>query len=863
MKKSLLKISITLFCLLAANIASSQQLAFPGAEGFGKYAVGGRNGSVYRVTNLNDSGTGSLRDALSSGNRIIIFDVGGVIKINSPLVVKANTYIAGQTAPGEGITIYGDGMSFSGASNSICRYIRVRAGKNSSREDAFGLSNGQNIIFDHVSVAWGRDETFSVTSDGKNGGSRNITIQYSIISQGLLGHSAGGLCEPDGEITIYRTLFIDNSTRNFKMKGTTQYVNNIVYNWKNAAYIMGGNSSSTSYANASNNYFIVGPGGGKQAFKDGNAKYNIYAEDNYLDENANGTLDGSLLAESGYGGPPTFVAQPFDYPVLSKVVPAAELVDELIGTVGASLPYRDNLDWYLLDELRSFGKKGAFISSESELSIGIPTSWNIWGGTSRVDTDGDGIPDEWETIIGSDPNVADAMVIAANGYTNIENYINAITAEHSQYYLKAPLNLLSEVVTQNEIQLSWLNVTENEDGYIIEEKVGDSFVEIDRVAKDATSYTATGLSPETTHIYRVRAFDSTSVTEPSNELTVKTKPVPVNVENPDTFVPDAIWTGAASSEWDLTSANWNTGTFAADQKILFDASATNKSVNLTSEVSQGTMFVKGDEDYTFTGEGAIGGAGSVNKTGKGSLSLPDNNTYTGATVMWDGTMVVNKLADGGQPSSIGASPNYDFNWVWNGGTIRYTGGSVSTNRNVALENSTVFEVTDATATVKMTGSIGGTGDFIKDGEGTVYSTFGKNTYTGNTIIRGGIYELNGNNGSVGINGSLILEGGRFRTTGGADGKDGIYNFPIIVNGDKMSYFDVSRNGVINSTFSGMGDLTLEFNWVRESFKGNWDNYYGTLTLAKGPKSTSTGLWFLINNETNGAGVPNANIVLTG
>ena len=259
MKKTLL---MTLLLGGTLATASAQQLAFPGAEGFGKYAVGGRYGSVYHVTNLNDSGTGSLRDAVSQPNRIVVFDVAGVIHLKSRLTFKNNLYVAGQTAPGEGVTVYGNGVSFSGASNSIVRYLRFRMGVGGdSGKDAAGVANGTNMIFDHLSVSWGRDETFSISSDGK-GALGDITIQNSIIAQGLLTHSAGGLMQADN-ITLYRNLYVDNSTRNNKIKGKNQYVNNIVYNWQNGCYIMGGDSEGTSYAIAEGNLFINGPSGGE------------------------------------------------------------------------------------------------------------------------------------------------------------------------------------------------------------------------------------------------------------------------------------------------------------------------------------------------------------------------------------------------------------------------------------------------------------------------------------------------------------------------------------------------------------------------------------------------------------------------
>ena len=214
MKKAL---AVLILFTIICYTASAQLVAFPGAEGFGKYAKGARASSsptVYHVTNLNDTGSGSFRDAVSASNRIVVFDVAGVINITSRIVCSSNIYIAGQTAPGEGVTVYGNGFSYSGADNVICRYLRMRMGAiGDSGKDGCGIANGSNMIFDHVSVSWGRDETFSVS------GSEciNITIQNSVIAQGLLSHSAGGLIQTDGGVTLYRNVFIDNDTRNNKI----------------------------------------------------------------------------------------------------------------------------------------------------------------------------------------------------------------------------------------------------------------------------------------------------------------------------------------------------------------------------------------------------------------------------------------------------------------------------------------------------------------------------------------------------------------------------------------------------------------------------------------------------------------------
>ena len=148
-------------------------------------------------------------------------------------------------APGDGVVVYGNRVSFSGADDLICRYLRVRMGINGREgKDAAGIAYGSDMIFDHMSVTWGRDECFSINGDPKKPADqpRNITIQNSFIGQGLQPHSCGGLIQTtinDG-VTLYRNLYIDNKTRNPKVKGLNQFVNNVLYNWGNGgAYIMG------------------------------------------------------------------------------------------------------------------------------------------------------------------------------------------------------------------------------------------------------------------------------------------------------------------------------------------------------------------------------------------------------------------------------------------------------------------------------------------------------------------------------------------------------------------------------------------------------------------------------------------------
>ncbi|KAF5380993.1 hypothetical protein D9615_004072 [Tricholomella constricta] len=425
--------------VLAAAISScAALLAFPGAEGFGAQSTGGRGGSVYIVTNLNDSGAGSFRDAVSQPNRvrqqlpllptvahrdpkIVVFAVGGLINISSRIVVSSRITIAGQTAPGQGITVYGNGVSYSGASNTITRYIRYRMGiSGDSGKDTITIANGANMIFDHVSVSWGRDETFSI-----NGDVSNITISDSIIAQGLETHSCGGLIQTDGGVSIIRSLYIDNKTRNPKVKGVNEFVNNVVYNWGGGGGYIAGDSDGPSYANILNNVFISGPSTSVSPFTRGNANFHTYVSNNYYDPNQDGVLDGWILSQSTANySPVDFQATKYNYPTVGTLLSPLDALNKVKASAGASKS-RDRVDTYLINaELGSLGKVGATISDPTASPMNGPGP--ISGGTAPVDTDKDGIPDAYETAHGTDPKVNDSAKIASNGYANIENYINSL-----------------------------------------------------------------------------------------------------------------------------------------------------------------------------------------------------------------------------------------------------------------------------------------------------------------------------------------------------------------------------------------------------------------------------------------------------
>ena len=333
-----------IFSLLPLLARTASAIAFPGAEGFGRNAIGGRNGKVYVVSNLNDTGIGSLRDAVSQPNRIVVFSTGGLIKITERIVVSQRISILGQTAPGDGITVYGNGWSFSNADDAIVRYIRIRMGENGTKgKDAITIAEGANMIFDHVSVSWGRDETFSINGDD----AANITIQNSIIAQGLEPHSCGGLIQTKlgNGISLFRNLYIDNKTRIPKVKGTNDFTNKVVHNWGGGGgYIAGGDSAGASEANVMGNYFISGPNSSVSAFTRGNDNFKGYVEANFLDSNNDGMLNGMQIAEtsSDYGGM-ILQTTKFDYPAPAKILSATDASKLAEASAGAS-KVRDSID---------------------------------------------------------------------------------------------------------------------------------------------------------------------------------------------------------------------------------------------------------------------------------------------------------------------------------------------------------------------------------------------------------------------------------------------------------------------------------------------------------------------------------------
>lgn len=456
----------------------SELPAFPGAEGYAAYITGGRGGKVIHVTNLNSSGEGSLAAAMENGGktdepRIIVFDVAGSIDIGGKVLYKKtykNVTIAGQTAPGAGITLTGESFYLSHSENIIIRYVHFRHGQATAKDDSFFAENCKNIMIDHCSFAYGSDEVCSARW------TNNMTIQWSIVTSGVRTHSMGGLQEWS-TASIHHSLWGNQNDRNPKAKGIMDWTNNVLYNWGEYPYVAGGNSGGQGWGNVVNNYYIAGLDT-KNPYRTvvrSNGKYMIYMGGNVLDSNQNGVLDGvntgidmigPASSDTKYPERYTFpydsslpivliknrmeMKLTDDIPLYQSIDTAEEAYSKVLEFAGAAVYHnqdgttrlghdvidteiiqgvRNQTGKILIDNAESYDAEGNHFTQEylNNLErIDVNDANSPW---YRPDTDQDGIPDAWETAHGLDPNNAeDGNGTAPSGYTWIEEYLNELAA---------------------------------------------------------------------------------------------------------------------------------------------------------------------------------------------------------------------------------------------------------------------------------------------------------------------------------------------------------------------------------------------------------------------------------------------------
>ncbi|MES1223012.1 MAG: pectate lyase [Bacteroidota bacterium] len=441
----------------------TNEIAFPGAEGYGKYTIGGRGGKIFIVSNLNDKGPGSFREAAESKEkRIVVFAISGTIHLETKLSIKGNATIAGQTAPGDGICLADNSVSL-GGDNIIVRYLRFRMGDRYQKggmidgnggDDALGGVRRKNIIIDHCSISWSTDEAFSIYAGD------STTLQWNLISEPLnysyhyetgdtgYEHHGFGAIWGGAHLSAHHNLFAHCNNRNPRFNGirttpeeNVDYRNNVIYNWgSNNIYAgEGGNY------NIVNNYFKYGPSTSK------NVRYRIvnpgkwekpvipfgkyYVNGNYVDGADDVTKNNWLGVHMGNGGTEedkknTVVNNAFAAESIT-IQTSTEAYQSVLAHAGASFK-RDTLDERIINDVKN--RTGRLIDVQGGYPHGTDyeLTVNAWPALrsipAPVDVDKDGMPDDWEKKNGLNPgDNSDASKISLHKFfINIEMYINSI-----------------------------------------------------------------------------------------------------------------------------------------------------------------------------------------------------------------------------------------------------------------------------------------------------------------------------------------------------------------------------------------------------------------------------------------------------
>jgi pectate lyase len=599
---------------VSKNIAFSNLLpAFPGAQGGGAESLGGRGGRAIEVTNLNDAGAGSLRACVdASGPRTCVFRVGGIIRLQTPLwVSRPYLRIAGQTAPGDGVLLAPapgaviSSMLGIAADHVIVQYLRVRheyvrdcdevaMGTNTECGALMGVSNGRHIMFDHNSLSWTQDDSYGVWS-GLDRPLRNVSFADNLIAEGFSSHSTSlitgastpALAEKVTDVDMYRNLMMNDNHRNPLLKNkSARVVNNLFYNQRFYVNQVGAGVQADIIAN----HYKRGPLNGSSAFREiqawstpngsspgGNPSVYVAGNVGWNQTNPlgtqlpmtrmvtgeNGTESGAVPSEWFRSGPLPATRYPITAASIAEITSASGSV---VPTVGASrrldclgnlVPNRDSVDIRLIDQYLNNTGITSLVATSTDITMPTMTS-----GTACADTDHDGMPDQWEIGMGLNPNDAtDGPQVAANRYTNLENYLNGVmgvsaadtTPPTTPSNLAAVAGVMSVGLTWN-ASTDAVGVTE----YRVERCAGlgcTTFTQIGTTS--GLTYTDTEVMSGTTYEYRVRARDaagnlsvySVSASAATTDTTIPT----VSITSPGA---DAVVIGNVSV---AASASDNTG----------------------------------------------------------------------------------------------------------------------------------------------------------------------------------------------------------------------------------------------------------------------------------------------------------------
>ena len=657
---------------------AAQVPAFPGAEGYGSAATGGRGGDVYIVTNRNASGAGSFADAVQTAptaGRTIVFAVSGHIRLPSGSggglsIAKDKITVAGQTAPGDGICFWNNTMNLTG-DDLVIRHVRWRYGKQTAGGDAVDISGSQRIILDHCEVMFSTDENLSSFGTPPE----YFTFQWSINAWGLSGHSAGGLWDVD-HATCHHSLWANNHTRNPKLIAPSvfDWTNNVTFGWNNGFNLAESPTGGVGYVhrvNVRGSTFDHGASTGSGIYggglnSDGSYKFKLHMSDSALDGNNNGVLDVSKsnyqIATAGSheataaawpqtvngATPGTAVGTPV---TVDERLTAYKKVLSKSGAVrmeyDAARPLRDEISQLCVTRVAA--RQRGIIADPLELGLSTGTAFaSLNSTTAPADADKDGMPDIWESTLGMNPAVAShntaftgsGGIITGStffppnspvGYTHLEEYLHF----KSQPHAIIPRNV-SGSPSGIEVDL-----TRYTSGFTASPVFTVSGVTGGTVVQSGTGGRIASFTP--TLNSSGRAWFDFNVTDAAGSSWTQRFLVLVS----NTSLPrDLLWVGNGSSHpWDASTTLWSDGSgstnFNNGDFVRFDDSGSaSPAVSISGSLQPAAVVVDADANsYVFQG-GILTGSMSLTKRGSASLNLRSTHTFTGGTTIEEGGLVL-------------------------------------------------------------------------------------------------------------------------------------------------------------------------------------------------------------------------------
>jgi autotransporter-associated beta strand protein len=768
---------------MSGSMAWGNLVSFPGAQGFGDQTSGARAApSIYVVTNLNDSGAGSFRDAVSASNRIIVFAVSGYVDLQSAVSAKGNLTILGQTAPGQGFGTMGAEVSFTNSSNDILQYFKTREGSiDPNFKDSLNLGNSTNMMLDHMSIEFAQydnvDDVYSKT--GGSGVYENIatTFQNSIIGDPIPGQQFN-VHQEGSSVTYLNNIWANSHNRSALAKGDTQFVNNVVYDY--AAGYTTGNSSGTYKYDLINNYFIAGPSttSAGDAFYQLDSNQSAYSSGNLLDGNKDGLLNGSSVTPGGvttltsYYSPETALL-----PTLSAT--AAVAFDTAhagdVFTSNGTLT-RDQVDAQVVSQVLSNGTTGSILGSEADDGLpngGFGNLGNATVGANTLDT----VPFAWLTAHGlSTTNAAQLLLKNPLGYLMIEQYAQEV---QDQYVTQVWGNASGE----------WSNGAWGGAGAVpgiydhaAIQGTGTADAAITISGTDAAnafsvavggngpaggageSLTISGGSLTVQDTIYLGALNNATMTMTGGTVRANNVQLGNTTYNANgtatSYLGTLTLSGGTLDVGQIVYGAGTPGTYTSGGTFSWSGGTLEANGNLTVTVAvtlSGTaaaLNTVGPDGVTYaaTMSGVISGTGMLTKVGAGVLTLSANNSYSGNTTISGGAILAASNTALGTGTIFDNAP----------GGLQLNGGVKLLNNIVAAPGANEFEdVPTAGASATIAGAVSVTGSSNQyrvgvSGTGATLTLTGPNTTSGITLITRGNIVFAGTGSLINTNQAVTI-----------------------------------------------------------------------------------------------------------